>query len=428
MTEKTVLIASLFHPEIIRGGAQEVAYQLFRAASDDPDVRAVLLCSVDGNVHKGVVKSGANITGFDGRDNEFIFVGGEFDFFYQRAMNPLALERFEEFLHEVQPDAVHFHHTLFFGIDLLTLTRRVLPNCRIMFTFHEFISICHANGQMLRVNGGSLCERATPYRCHECFPDVPADEFFMRERWLKANFEVVDTFVAPTEFLRQRYEEWGIPGEKLEVISNGQRDLSAGETKLAPADETPRGKRNKFAFFGQVLDNKGLHVLLDAAAQLVESGTTDFEIHVHGGNAEFATTDYRQRIEGQLERLEELGFSNVTLHGRYERSDLPRHMTSVDWVVVPSTWWEIFGLVVSEAWMFGRPVIASDIGGLGERVEHGKNGLQFPVGDSRALADAMAECIEDEELWPKLSAGCEPPISDVDAWKKHKAFLLDSAG
>jgi glycosyltransferase involved in cell wall biosynthesis len=66
-------------------------------------------------------------------------------------------------------------------------------------------------------------------------------------------------------------------------------------------------------------------------------------------------------------------------------------MSLVDWVVVPSTWWEIFGLVVSEAWMFGRPVIASDIGGLAERVEHEKNGLLFAPGSAVDLAGSRAD-------------------------------------
>jgi glycosyltransferase involved in cell wall biosynthesis len=64
-------------------------------------------------------------------------------------------------------------------------------------------------------------------------------------------------------------------------------------------------------------------------------------------------------------------------------------MARVDWVVVPSLWWEIFCLVLSEAWACGRPVIASDVGGLAERVTDGGDGLLFPLGDARALAEAM---------------------------------------
>ena len=64
---------------------------------------------------------------------------------------------------------------------------------------------------------------------------------------------------------------------------------------------------------------------------------------------------------------------------------------------MPSTWWEVFGLVVSEAWMFGRPVVSA-IGGLGERVTHGVDGFKVPARDTTALADRMAALVGDEAL------------------------------
>ena len=52
-------------------------------------------------------------------------------------------------------------------------------------------------------------------------------------------------------------------------------------------------------------------------------------------------------------------------------------MARIDWVVVPSIWWETGPLVVMEAFQYGRPVICSDIGGMSEKVTDGVNGLHF---------------------------------------------------
>ena len=60
-------------------------------------------------------------------------------------------------------------------------------------------------------------------------------------------------------------------------------------------------------------------------------------------------------------------------------------MAEIDWVVVPSIWWENSPLVIQEAFLHGRPVICSDIGGMAEKVEHEVNGLHFRVGDHAAL-------------------------------------------
>ena len=65
-----VLLISLFHPELVRGGAQQVAYELFLGLRAHPDTEPYLLSSIDGSL-PALYKSGARITGFDGRENEF---------------------------------------------------------------------------------------------------------------------------------------------------------------------------------------------------------------------------------------------------------------------------------------------------------------------------------------------------------------------
>jgi len=96
----------------------------------------------------------------------------------------------------------------------------------------------------------------------------------------------------------------------------------------------------------------------------------------------------------------------VHLNGSYHVDELPAR---VDWCVVPSTWWEIFGLVISEAWMFGKPVICSNVGGPAERVEDEVAGLHFQVGDPRALARTMRRACTEGGLWDRLAAGVPPP-------------------
>ena len=76
---------------------------------------------------------------------------------------------------------------------------------------------------------------------------------------------------------------------------------------------------------------------------------------------------------------------------------------------MPSVWWEIFCLVISEAWSYRRPVIASNAGGPAERITHEVDGLLFDLGDARALARAMRRAASEDGLWEQLSAGITPP-------------------
>jgi glycosyltransferase involved in cell wall biosynthesis len=83
-------------------------------------------------------------------------------------------------------------------------------------------------------------------------------------------------------------------------------------------------------------------------------------------------------------------------------------MSNVDWVIVPSLWWENSPLVIQEAFHFGRPVLCSDIGGMAEKVTDGVNGLHFRVGDAVSLAETMRRAVETPSLWQRLHDGISP--------------------
>ena len=79
-----------------------------------------------------------------------------------------------------------------------------------------------------------------------------------------------------------------------------------------------------------------------------------------------------------------------------------------DWVVVPSIWWENSPLVIQEAFMHGRPVICSDIGGMAEKVSDGVDGIHFRANDVQRLAEAIKAAATTPGLWEKLRDGIRP--------------------
>jgi len=401
-----VLIVSLHHPELMRGGAQQVAYESFKGLQNEPGIEPVLLASTDA-AYPALYKSGACITGFDGRNNEFLFLSAEYDNVWHRTSSVRLVEAFADFLRTVRPDVVHFHHFLTFGIDLLSLTRRVLPNARIVFTFHEFLGICDARGHMVRTTDQSLCSQASPVRCHQCFPERSPEHFLLRKMWFTRHFREVDVFTCPSRFMIDRYVSWGIESEKIKYVSNGQADCSRGVSLPV----TP-GSKNRFGFFGQMVDVKGIHIILRAVAILRDQGFTNFRVELNGDNIRYASPAIRKEIEAFLgeEEARPFGQRIVQYNGPYQVDQLASRMARIDWSIVPSTWEEAFGLVVSEAWMFRRPVICSNVGAPAERVIDYVNGLHFPRGDAHALAAVMKRACTEKDLWERLAAATpEPP-------------------
>jgi len=220
-----------------------------------------------------------------------------------------------------------------------------------------------------------------------------------------------------------RYVSWGIDARKLVHIPNGQADYSRG-AKLA----TSQGAKRRFGFFGQLVDVKGIHVVLRAVEILRAEGFTDFTVELNGDNLRYASQAIREEIERFLAEEVQRPFAERIVHnnGSYQVDQLAHRMGRVDWCIVPSIWEEAFGLVVSEAWMFCRPVICSNVGGMAERVVDNVHGLHFAVGDPRALAAVLRRACTELDLWERLSAAIPKPPSRSDMVAGYRSVYASS--
>lgn len=409
MTKK-VLYVLHNHPSVMPGGAETYALELYRAMRDSGSCDTILLArtgppvSRTGRVHEGTLLEPV------GEDPGQYFIHTdieEYDWFFSTSTNKSVYTRFyRDFLRAFKPDVVHFQHTLFLGYDILRETRRTLPDAAIVYTLHEYLPICNNNGQLYRTTG-ELCAGASPRRCHECFPEISPQQFFLRERFIKSHLGVVDKFIAPSHFLRERYIDWGIAPERIEFEENGR-------PQMIPLPERRSAKaRTRIGYFGQFTAFKGADVLLSAMSILAErrrsasDQPTDLPrpvLRLHGANIQHQPTEFRELFNTLLADSDH----DVTLFGQYRPHELPALMRDIDWVVVPSVWWENSPLVIQEALAHGRPVICSDIGGMAEKVRDGIDGLHFRVGDATSLADTITRAIETPGLWEQLRAGASP--------------------
>jgi glycosyltransferase involved in cell wall biosynthesis len=388
------------HPALFPGGAEVYALELYDAMTASDDFEPMLVARMrPGPWAEAFPRPGTPFFSVPhDRNQHFVLTDQKnFDFFKMTSRDKSLFSRhFADFLRAYRPDVIHFQHTLFIGYDLVSQIRRQLPDVPIVYTLHEYIPICHRDGQMLR-RSGELCTHASPLRCSECFPKVTPAMFYLRERFIKSHLEHVDLFLAPSQFLLERYVEWGIPRDKIRFEDYGRLpvDLPArsGETKEHP--------RNRFGFLGQVNEYKGVALLVEAMQLLAEQGV-DAHLRLHGANLELQPDEFKKEF---AEVLEGLKGSNVTYLGPYHRSELATIMDEIDWIVVPSMWWENSPLVIQEAFLHGRPVICAGIGGMAEKVEAGVSGLHFTAHDPVSLAETLREAARTPGLWERLRSG-----------------------
>jgi len=185
--------------------------------------------------------------------------------------------------------------------------------------------------------------------------------------------------IAITEHVRKRH---ALPNSR--VIYYGIEDILKDETAASTVLSCPT--KLCFAYVGRLVSEKGVPVLLHAAARLQKKGH-EFRVLLIGDGPE------RAKLEREIERQ---GLrSRVRITGFLRGPQLSSLLQEVHVVVMPSVWEETAGLSAIEQMMRGRLVIASAIGGLGEVV--GSAGIVCPPGDADALAGCMSAVIAHPE-------------------------------
>jgi glycosyltransferase involved in cell wall biosynthesis len=203
----------------------------------------------------------------------------------------------------------------------------------------------------------------------------------------------------PSAYLRGLVLSWGIPAERVSVLPNAYPALP----DLPPRDElraTFDLNGRTLAFAGRLSAQKSLDVALAALAD-VEGVTL-----VIAGDG-----DRRLPLE---RRAAELGVADrVRFLGAQSRDRVLELFRAADAALLSSSW-ENFPHTVVEALAVGTPVLATRVGGVGEIVHEGENGLLVPAGDRDALAESIRRFFTDDALRERLRAAAAGSVRAFD--------------
>lgn len=394
------------HPDLQPGGTEVVARGLFRALRDHHGVEGLFLGAVTAQHRER--RPGTLFQSIGRHPDEMLVWLSHFDRFHLSQVDSWGLAELVAFVTDYQPDIIHFHHLLYFGIETLDMVRRVVPKAKIIVTLHDFFALCPQEGQLLTTDG-RLCPGPSGDACRRCFPGRGSTDLVLREIAVRGAMAGVDLLLSPSAFLRDRFIAAGWDAGRIEVMRNG---IAAGPV-AAPRSST--GRRDRFGFFGHINRFKGSLVALGASAWLNRHGV-EHDLALHGGTA-FQADEFLGEFKAALDAA-----PDARHHGLYGAADMPARMAAVDWLVMPSIWWENAPLVVQEAFRHGRPVICGDVGGMAEAVRDEVDGLHFRVGDAVSLARVMRRAAEEPGLWDRLAAGIIRPHGMEDAATEHLAL------
>jgi glycosyltransferase involved in cell wall biosynthesis len=270
-------------------------------------------------------------------------------------------------LRREQPQVLHCHNTFPLVSPAIYYAARA-EGVPVVQTLHNYRLVC-PNALLFR--DGHLCEDCLVARSpiagivHACYRDSRVATGVVAamltvHRALGTWARLIDVFIALSEFARHKYIQGGLPEEKIVVKPNfihpdpGERDTN-GSGAL---------------FVGRLTPEKGVHTLIAAWEQL---GAAIPLTIVGSGPLAGAVEDAARRIAG------------VTWLGSQPRERVLTLMKRAGFLIIPSLWYEAFGVVIAEAYGVGLPVIASNLGSMSVLIRDRRTGLHFRPGDVEDL-------------------------------------------
>ena len=242
-------------------------------------------------------------------------------------------------------------------------------------------------------------------RCSELRPEWQYELYRVLER---KYLQSVDGFIFNSQTTK-RVVNGLTKNSKPGVVANPPTDrfgeaISEKEIK-ARAIQNPL----RILFLGNIIERKGLHILLEALRPL----TFDLKLDVVGS----LTTDLNYAKQMQ-EFVMASGLSSIVkFQSSLDNEPLKQKLQQAHILIVPSSY-EGFGIVYLEGMCFGLPAIGTTAGAAGEIIEHGKTGYLIETGDSVTLATYISQLASDRNLLTQLSLNARERYIQQPPWNE----------
>ncbi|RMD67809.1 MAG: glycosyltransferase [Gammaproteobacteria bacterium] len=300
-------------------------------------------------------------------------------------------EEVQGFMEREGFDVYHCAHPLRIAGSLEAARRCGLPTV-LMLT--DYWLLCPRG--ILRDSEGDLCGGPEGgRRCLKvCFRHIHEERLQKRQEQVMHLADQADVILAPSCFLISVFHGNDCLKGRISLSRHGF-DYALLEG-LSPREA---GGTLTLGYIGTLEHHKGVHVLLEAFLRV---DAPNLRLEIWGGSL------HETAYEARLKRMA-IGDGRIRFRGAYAYEDLKKVLHNIDVVVVPSLWYENAPLTILSSHAAGIPVIASSLGGMAESVQDGVNGMTFPVGDVKALAERLERLARKPELVEAFQRALSPP-------------------
>ncbi|MEO7048302.1 MAG: glycosyltransferase, partial [Ferruginibacter sp.] len=216
-------------------------------------------------------------------------------------------------------------------------------------------------------------------------------------------YDLVDYFLCPSKFLLQKFIQSGTGKSKL-IETNLCYDISFVDNFLKENQALHNAEEKYILYCGRLENIKGVKTLIEAVKN------TGITLKIAGSGNE----------EDNLKKLvDSENIKNVQFLGFRNKNEIFKLINNASFGVCPSEWYENFPYSIAETFLFSKPVIGSNIGGIPELVKDGKTGFLFNTGDASDLREKLLTLWNNEELTVELGKNAREYAYELYNYDTH---------
>ncbi len=323
--------------------------------------------------------------------------------------NRPAQKKLAQLLQKTKPDIAHVH-SVYHHLSPAVLDTLKSFGIPVILTLHDFKLVCP---NIVLLDGKNrVCQRCRGRHfwfvfLKKCFRNSYGASLLVwweacLHKYLKTYTKNVDLFHAPSAFLASRIAALGLSDKQIKVLPY-TLDVDA----FAPA----RGKGDYFVYIGRLSVEKGVLFLLEVMKR-VKSG----QLYIIGTGPlkeELSTLIRRENIQ------------NTSLLGYKSGDTLKNLVANARFMVLPSLCHDNSPLAIYEALSMAKPVVASNMGGIPELVEHGENGFIFQAGNADECAHKIEMLQQNPHLLVRMGKNARQKAERLFGFEQHYKRIID---
>jgi glycosyltransferase involved in cell wall biosynthesis len=232
---------------------------------------------------------------------------------------------------------------------------------------------------------------------------------------LKKIARYCDVLFVHTEYSKRMVKErWGISDKKIYLVPHGGYDSCYNSPISKESSRKNLGYQDSdyiLLFFGTIRRYKGLDFLIPAVARAITS-VPNLKLIIAGQAHEKGLSEHYKKMISEL-HLEHA----IDYHDRFIKDEeVAEFFSSCDMAVLPYVQIDQSGILCL-AFTFGRPVIATSVGGLPEMVRDGETGYIVPPANVHILEDKIIKGSQDKQHLEKMGLQARKLIEDKYTWE-----------